>query len=91
MRYEYECERERRIMRRQRQAEQFGWGRPMGYCPPPIEREEDILERLRRFHDKYVAPPPPDQSDTMRDALIDIANDCGTLDAAQRRAREGLK
>lgn len=26
-----------------------------------------------------------------RDALIDIAHDCGTLEAAQRRAKEALK
>lgn len=26
-----------------------------------------------------------------RDALIDIAHDCGSLEAAQRRAKEALK
>lgn len=34
---------------------------------------------------------PPTKEAVMRDALIDIAHDCGTLEAAQRRAKEALK
>lgn len=34
---------------------------------------------------------PTTRSDEMREALIDIAHDCGSLEAAQRRAKEGLQ
>lgn len=58
------------------------------------EREAAARESMKRLEDamrrmEQAAAPAP-KSDPATDALKDIAYDCGTLEAAQRRAKEAL-
>lgn len=59
------------------------------------EWDREMIAYRNRYTYKEITtnttaePEPP--TDPQRDALIDIAHDCGTLEAAQKRAREALK
>ena len=62
-----------------------------------MRHEPEWDREMIAYRNRYVVfttnttaePEPP--TDPQRDALIDIAHDCGTLEAAQKRAHEALK
>lgn len=59
-------------------------------CCGSCERRRGNIAAIARYYGVRVKVEPVKQ-DPKTKALIDIAYDCGSLEAAQRRAREALK
>lgn len=74
------------------------WGKPQpwpGHVEPrrPDSDADEALRRLEEFLKRREPAPKPKKpkSTPERDALIDIAYDTATIEAAQKRALEALK